>query len=443
MLAILTPAVSRETVPDDSCGIDLEAAHAGSELERGATLGRFEILEKLGAGGMGLVYRARDPRLRRDVAIKVLRAPARAYRRPEQAQARLLREAQAMAKVSHTNVLSIHEVSSVEGVVFLVMELVEGGTLASWIADAQPAWRAVLRAYVGAGRGLAAAHDAGLVHRDFKPSNVLMGDDGSPRVTDFGLVGALQDGDADTATSREPGEAPITIETLATAGTPAYMAPEQRAGRGADARSDQFSFCVSLYEGLCGERPSLQADDEPSAAEPRALERKLPLRLRRALRRGLSPNPMNRFASMTELLAELEPALGPRRPVWPWVLGATAALAAGLGVWNLRRSTAEATLPPVGLRPPAAAASVGSATTEPQAVGSVHGSYPLPTSPSHAPPKSTARASATPAPRPPKVESPLASSPPPSGIKPSPSVLPPSEENERSERVRKQLRLEE
>ncbi|MCB9561907.1 MAG: serine/threonine protein kinase [Kofleriaceae bacterium] len=227
------------------------------ELTPGTRVDRYEIVAWLGAGGMGVVYEAFDPELRRRVALKLVRAirPGATW------EARLLREAQAMAQLSHPAVVPVFDVGSYDGGVFVAMELVDGGTLKGWLQAERRSWRAALTTLIAAGRGLAAAHAAGLVHRDFKPDNVLVGKDGRVRVTDFGLARIAaadtdgDDGGADVDRARPAaGVADVLSRPGAIAGTPAYMAPETAAGV-ADARSDQFAFCVTLYEALYGERP--------------------------------------------------------------------------------------------------------------------------------------------------------------------------------------------
>ncbi|MEZ4428041.1 MAG: serine/threonine-protein kinase [Nannocystaceae bacterium] len=232
------------------------------ELQRGAVharlfgasptppprMGRFAVLRRLGAGGMGVVYEARDAQLDRRVALKLLQ---RLDDPGGEGTARLLREAQALARLSHPNVVQVHDVGEHEGRVFLTMEFVAGPTLRAWQAAARRGWRAIVDMYIQAGEGLAAAHDAGLVHRDFKPENVLVAADGRPRVLDFGLASL-----AGAASSAAPADAPITARvadrftrTGARLGTPGYAAPELRGGD-VTPRADQYSFCVSLYEAL-------------------------------------------------------------------------------------------------------------------------------------------------------------------------------------------------
>lgn len=212
-------------------------------------IGRFVVEEPLGQGGMGVVYAAHDPDLDRRVAVKLLsRADADGF------EARLRLEAQAMARLSHPNVAVVHEVGSHEGRVFVAMELVDGVTLRAWADDHARSWREILDVYLQAGDGLVAAHEAGLVHRDFKPDNAMLGTDGRVRVLDFGLASSRrhEEGidDRDTRIARDR-----LTETGTLLGTPAYMAPEQIDGGGVDTRSDQFAFCVALFEALYGVRP--------------------------------------------------------------------------------------------------------------------------------------------------------------------------------------------
>ncbi len=282
-------------------------------------IGRFVLVEALGAGGMGIVYSAHDPRLERRIALKLVKPELVGTLKDE---ARLLREAQAMARLSHPNVVQIHDVGVADGRLFIAMELVPGGTLAAWLATSERPWRAIVGRFIEAGRGLAAAHAVGIVHRDFKPENVLYGVDGRVRVTDFGLArGAAatsegserNNGPKDTLSGA--GQASLTTSG-AIAGTPYYMAPELFMGRPATPASDQFSFCVALYHALNGVRP-FAGDDRGALMravitgkreEPPRL--RIPRRIHQALVRGLSVAPEQRFASMAALLA----AIGPRSP---------------------------------------------------------------------------------------------------------------------------------
>jgi tetratricopeptide (TPR) repeat protein/predicted Ser/Thr protein kinase len=303
-----------KTGPSES-GLDetVTAAGAAGEdapIDRGMLVGRYVVLAKLGAGAMGIVFAAYDPELDRKVAIKLLKTRAD----DGGARARLQREAQALAKLNHGNVVAVHDVGVHRGRVFVAMEFVEGHTLREWMksgAEPRP-WREVVEVLEEAGRGLAAAHAAGLVHRDFKPDNVMIGADGRVRVMDFGLARA---GDDDSSSSVLPTHGPADVlltRTGAMVGTPAYMAPEQFAGREVTARSDQFGFCVVLFEALHGQRPfsgetiaqlSLAVLEgkirEPSRA------RGVPMWLRTLVRRGLAPEPAQRFPDMPSLLAAL------------------------------------------------------------------------------------------------------------------------------------------
>jgi predicted Ser/Thr protein kinase len=301
------------------------------------SVSRFAVKSKLGEGGNGVVLLAADPALGRDVAIKMLRRGSDA-----EASQRLLREAQSAAKLSHENIIVIHEVGTVDEHVYVAMEYVTGGTLRQW-QQGRP-WRACLDAYVRAGRGLAAAHAAGLVHRDFKPDNVLVGNDGRLRVTDFGLVcsvGDVSDGAAPTDV-----QVSVLTKTGVVMGTPRYMAPEQHAGEPVDARTDQFAFCVALYEALYGQPPFSgdtyrELADNVLAGNVRAPTRSdIPPSLRDAIVRGLSRDRDARFPSMTDLLAALSVATTTSRRRWPWILGAVliAAAIAVLLVWSTKRS---------------------------------------------------------------------------------------------------------
>lgn len=317
-----------------------ELATSSDALEEsgvGDRFGRFRVLDRLGRGGMGVVYSAYDPQLDRKVAVKVLRPDVRQGLGAEAATARLLREAQAMAKISDPHVIAVHEVGTLNDRVFVAMEFIDGGTLGAWMAG-RHSWREVLEVFVRAGSGLAAAHRGGLVHRDFKPENVLMGTDGRVRVVDFGLARSLLDDavaePAPRAAVEQPEHDSFTTpltRTGAVMGTPAYMSPEQHLGRPATAQSDQFSFCVALWEALYGERPFRGSSLpeltgnvlEGTIREPPANVR-VPRWINAALRRGLSTKPSLRFASMEALLTEIR-----RDPRRKWRLGALAVVGIG------------------------------------------------------------------------------------------------------------------
>jgi tetratricopeptide (TPR) repeat protein len=301
----------------ESTTADTDAKRA--QLRRGATVDRYMIIGRLGGGGMGEVYSAYDPELDRKVAIKLLRADARSGQ-VEQAKMRLLREAQAMARLSHPNVIAVYDAGTFGDEVFVAMELVEGRTLSAWLEERSRSIREIVAAYADAGRGLAAAHSAGLIHRDFKPENVLVGHDGRVRVLDFGLARAANDSperapSAFEDTVADSGRAalltPLTQDG-AFLGTPGYMSPEQFVGSSVDARSDQFSFCVALYRALYGERPfggttvtELMLAVNSGAVRAAPKKSRVPFGLRKVLIGGLSVRPENRFVTMDALLAEL------------------------------------------------------------------------------------------------------------------------------------------
>jgi tetratricopeptide (TPR) repeat protein len=255
------------------------AASARHRLAAGTVVDRFVVEAHAGAGGMGDVYRARDEQLGRRVAIKLLRA------RTDTDAARLLCEAQALARLAHPNVVVVHEVGVFGDQAFVVMEHVDGVTLREWLRG-RPGWREVLTMFRQAGAGLAAAHSVGIVHRDFKPGNVIVGADGRARVVDFGLARTVGAAEPPSGGAATPVLADLTTDGNVV-GTPAYMSPEQRRGDAVDARSDEYSFCVALREALAGARG------------------RVPARIGRALARGLAPDPDDRFPSMAALLAAL------------------------------------------------------------------------------------------------------------------------------------------
>ena len=278
-------------------------------------IGRFAVLEEIGRGGMGTVYAAYDEQLDRKVAVKIIRTNRRDG---NTAQRRLQREAQAMARLSHPNVVTVHEVGEADGKVFVAMEFIRGQSLARWFGT-KPSWKEVVEIFVQAGRGLAAAHAAGLVHRDLKPANIMLTDDGVVKVLDFGLARATE---LDTAFDTDEGLSRTELENSALAadltqtgtvlGTPAYMSPEQYRDDAPDARSDQFSFCVTLYEALYGYRPFRGTSARTIAYHIMAQKLRepptsttVPAWLHRVVRRGLSRDPVDRYASMNELVEAL------------------------------------------------------------------------------------------------------------------------------------------
>lgn len=349
-------------------------------------IGRYHVEGPLGSGGVGVVYAAHDPKLGRRVAVKLLRHD-RLGHDAEHAGERLREEAQAMARLAHPNVVTVFDVGEHDGGVYIAMELVEGRSLRDWLADTARPWREVLGMYFQAGRGLSAAHDAGLVHRDFKPPNVLVGHDGRARVVDFGLAstgptievagvdGALDSASASgqyhqtarltdiettidesgrSATAGGPESTGVfqTMEILRgrgadvlgtfagdmtvdgtaqgsgldpgvtlpagrtrsglVAGTPAYMAPELFLGRSADARSDQFAFCVSLYEGLYGRRP-FEGSNASQLAEavlagrlrPPPERARVPGWIHAIIEQGLATRRQDRHPSIRSMLASI------------------------------------------------------------------------------------------------------------------------------------------
>jgi tetratricopeptide (TPR) repeat protein len=297
----------------------------------GARVGRYVIERTLGHGGMGVVYAAHDPDLDRRVAVKLLR-PDQSGSAAEQRRL-LVREAQAMARLQHNNVITVYEVGTADDCTFIAMELVDGGTLRSWLAASPRDWRDIVRMFVAAGEGLHAAHAVGLVHRDFKPDNVLVARNGHIRVTDFGLARLAANHPMATTAAAASGMAmsrvtmPLT-RSGAVAGTPRYMAPEQLRGGSVDARTDVFSFSVALYEALFGQppfagasMPELEQAIAADAIRPPPPGTRVPARVVRLLRWGLRRDPAARPADLEQLLAELRPALRPRLP---WVVAALA-----------------------------------------------------------------------------------------------------------------------
>jgi tetratricopeptide (TPR) repeat protein/predicted Ser/Thr protein kinase len=315
------------------------------ELERGAIVGRYMVLRKLGAGGMGVVYAAHDPELDRRVALKLL-LPRAAGGSVSAGHARLLREAQALAKLAHPNVVAVHDVGMYGEGVWVAMELVDGHTLGAWAARQHRRWPEVLHVLTEAARGVAAAHDAGLVHRDLKPDNVMIGSDGRVRVMDFGLAhGRVPPaGTIDLAAAPDK-EAPPELAALASRltrvgaiqGTPLYMAPEQWLGQEAGAAADQFGWSVMAWELLYGERPfagdtvmTIATHVLAGQRRPPAKGRVVPKWLRRVVERGLTIDPRRRWPTMEALLAAIHRGMTRSRA---WLASTTiagiATLAAG------------------------------------------------------------------------------------------------------------------
>ncbi len=280
------------------------------ELSAGTLVGaHYRIDAEIGVGGMGRVFRATDTRLGRPVALKVHKRPGR---RPGLELLRV--EARALAHLAHPNVIEVYEIGAHDDRLFIAMEFVGGGTLEGWHAERTV--REIVEVYVKAGEGLAAAHRAGLVHRDFKPANVLVGKDGRPRVADFGLVldvsAQREESVPDPTAAVDTTEADSTrlegLSAHAMVGTPRYMAPEQAMGHGADHRSDQYALCSALFEALSGDVPPEPLIDLPT-------RKGVPNAVWRALRRGLAEDPAERHPDIDHLLTALRDAMRPRRRV--------------------------------------------------------------------------------------------------------------------------------
>jgi tetratricopeptide (TPR) repeat protein len=318
--------VAQDPFPPDDTGTTHDTVSSPaveSSLPPGALLtGRYTVLSLLGRGAMGAVYAAYDATLDRRVAVKLLHSPAGAADsdKPNKAELRLLREAHAMARINHPNVVTVYDVGQLgDGQVFLALELVEGATLQQWLRSSPREWRTILDVFLGAARGLDAVHAAGLVHRDFKPANVLVGSDGRARVTDFGIVRMHHEPIEPVAAEKTPatraGSSPdwaALTEAGTIAGTPRYMAPEIFEGNPADVRSDIYSFCLALYEALYRRHPF--ADDLTNTAPLDAPTRdvtlppssSVPAWVGRAVVAGLRVEPAARTQSMREVIAALE-----------------------------------------------------------------------------------------------------------------------------------------
>ncbi len=345
MTDAFTPSSQRTLDDGADLGSDADAPRRGEQI------GHFTIVDRLGAGGMGIVYAAYDVELNRKVAIKLLRVES--GHDQSIGRARLMREAQAMAQVDHANVVTVFEVGKHRGDVYIAMEFIDGETFGGWRKRTGARWQEVLGVLEQAARGLVAAHDEGLVHRDFKPDNVMVGHDGRVRVMDFGLVRS----DADN--SSEPNEphaearfeesgTELALQATSSAdltkagsivGTPAYMAPEQFTREPTDARTDQFSFCVTLWEALFGERPfegdsvlTLGMNVTEGIRKPVPKGASVPAWLLRLCERGLSTDRSDRFESMRALLDAVE--TGRRHSKRRWLaVGAAALLSGATALW--------------------------------------------------------------------------------------------------------------
>ena len=296
-------------------------------------IGPYRVRGRVGAGGLGIVLRARDPRLGRDVAVKLLRDESDPWGSTDRARCRMLEEARNLARVAHPNVVEIYDANLFEGRVYLVMELVEGRNLARWLEDHEQPLDAVLEAFEGAGRGLSAIHAAGLVHCDFKPLNVLVGDDGRVRVVDFGLTTVLAAGACSSTTERPE----TSIRATRAAGTPAFMAPEQHEGRIADVRTDVYAFCASLWSAAYGRPPfagdsgmTIYAGKLGERFDLSGARRRLPW-LTRILTKGMAANPHRRWQSIDEVLTALAEGRRRRRRLgWTVPAGLTSLALVGM-----------------------------------------------------------------------------------------------------------------
>ncbi|HEU4734189.1 MAG TPA: serine/threonine-protein kinase, partial [Kofleriaceae bacterium] len=352
------------TVDRRRAGRDEGSGVAGDrDLVPGEVVGRYIVERPLGAGGMGVVSLARDPELRRPVVIKLVHPNMGHGEGGDELEARLRREAQAMAQLSHANVVQIFDIGRRGDRVFLAMEFIAGTTLDGWLRERPRSAEEILGMLRQAGEGLAAAHKAGLVHRDFKPSNVLVGEGGVAKVTDFGLARAVGGPEGEAAASpaitrqlrvpsapRPSGVHAILTDANSVVGTPAYMAPEQAAGRAIDARTDQYAFAITLLDALLGQAAPRRAIEPtaPPAAIDAALERAgIAPPIRAAVLRALSEDPAARFPAIDELLDALAvaaPAPDPRphRRSAPIVAGVIALALGGGGayLWLSHRHTA-------------------------------------------------------------------------------------------------------
>ncbi|MBX7083018.1 MAG: serine/threonine protein kinase, partial [Nannocystaceae bacterium] len=335
-----------QTRDDEDEAEPTQRSARGVAPQPGQRFDRYLLLRALGHGGMGVVFLAHDPRLDRHVALKLLHEQAHEHELRADARARLLREARALARLAHPNVVPVFDVGVAHDRAFVAMEYVDGCTLSAWLRRRGRSVAEILRVFVDAGRGLEAAHALGIVHRDFKPDNVLIGREGADeraRVVDFGLaragestssssVGHVGEPSGPSSIDAAPGDDAITRVGVVL-GTPAYMAPEQHRGLPLSPATDQYAFCVALFEALTGTRPFV-ADSgarllrlKLGGAPPwPASARAIPSWLRRVVATGLQPEPASRHASMAVLVAALlrGPARARLRPLLATAAGATA-----------------------------------------------------------------------------------------------------------------------
>jgi serine/threonine protein kinase len=323
------PVGEREAVTDPP---DRRGRRSGPAFD-GRQLGHYTLIDEIGRGGMGVVYAAQDQKLGRKVAIKMLETEGDA-----RLQRRLVQEAKAMAKLTHPNVVSVYEIGESEGVTFIVMEFVEGTTVRAWLSARRRTVSEILATFAFAGRGLAAIHEAGLVHRDFKPDNLMIRPSGQVLVMDLGIARS-EVSSRPTSVELEQGiSSPLDLtRTGALMGSPGYMAPEQFVGGEVSAKTDQFSFCIALWEALHGERPfdannlAALVDAVTSGRKRVGKRSEIPNAVQRVLERGLEVDPARRFDSMPALIDALERGASGRASAWPrLVLGA--GLLASLGL---------------------------------------------------------------------------------------------------------------
>ena len=337
-----------------------------------ASIARYRVDALIGAGASGVVYRGFDPRLQRAVALKLLH-PAEHGATPEQHQ-RLLREAQAMARLSSPYVVAVYDTGLHDGMVYLVMEFVDGHTLVDWLRATPRSLAEILRAFGDAARGLTAAHESGLIHRDFKPANVLVARDGRARVTDFGLARESESWLADRP-ALEQSSTELYAPTRGLVGTPAYMAPELFEGRPASTASDQFAFAVALFVALFDLHPfkagegiglsELIARTHSGTIQKPALPDAKSERLFEAVKRGLAADPSGRYPSLQDLMSAVQRAAGTRRSGAPALLALGGVLLAGALIAHF--SASRAAPEPSAEAPPvlASAAAPASAAPEP------------------------------------------------------------------------------